>query len=93
MEDDVDEEEPIANGAPKKARGRPPKASKIGKYSVTPGSGKGGGRFFPLPPTIVGWVEGGGLPPHELALKVGCPVICLRNMDNDKREHETNLNQ
>merc|ERR1719367_345661 len=29
MEDDVDEEEPIANGAPKKGRGRPPKASKI----------------------------------------------------------------
>ena len=34
MEDDMDDEEPIANGAPKKGRGRPPKASKIGKYSL-----------------------------------------------------------
>merc|ERR1712156_731667 len=29
MEDDVDEVEPIANGAPKKGRGRPPKTLKI----------------------------------------------------------------
>ena len=34
-------------------------------------------------PEFLNKIEGGGLPPHELALKVGCPVICLRNMDND----------
>ena len=30
-----EEEEPIANGAPKKGRGRPPKAPKEGKYFFT----------------------------------------------------------
>ena len=33
MENDMDEEEPIANGAPKKGRGRPPKTPKIGRFS------------------------------------------------------------
>ena len=34
-------------------------------------------------PEFLNCIEGGGLPPHKLELKVGCPVICLRNMDND----------
>ena len=32
-------------------------------------------------PEILNGIENASLPPHTLSLKIGCPVMCLRNLD------------
>ncbi|KAG2191640.1 hypothetical protein INT46_002555 [Mucor plumbeus] len=34
------------------------------------------------PPEYLNSIESGSLPPHALALKVGCPIMLLRNLDS-----------